>query len=47
MQEIVKKLAEEKGYDVVIEANSAIYFKTALDITADATAAHDKAAPAK
>lgn len=47
MQEVVKKLAEEKGYDVVIEASSTIYFKAALDITADATAAHDKAVPAK
>ena len=47
MTEIVKKLAEEKGYDVVVEATNTVYFKAALDITAEATAAHDKANPTK
>lgn len=47
MQAVVKKLAEEKGYDLVLEASTAIYFKGALDITNDAIAAYDKANPAK
>ena len=47
MQEIVRKLAEEKGLDVVVDVNSTIYFKPALEITSDAIAAYDKAYPAK
>ena len=47
MTEVVKKLAEERGLDVVIDITNTIYFKPALDITADATAAYDKAYPAK
>lgn len=46
MQAVVKKLAEDKGYDLVLEASTAIYFKGALDITGDAIAAYDKANPA-
>jgi len=45
MQAVVKKLAEDKGYDLVLEASSAIFFKNALEITVDATAAYDKANP--
>jgi len=47
MSEVVKKLAEEKGWDVVVDVRNTIYFKPALEITADATAAYDKAYPAK
>jgi outer membrane protein len=47
MQEVVKKLAEEKGYDLVVDVTNAIFFKPALDITNDAIAAYDKAYPAK
>jgi outer membrane protein len=47
MQEVVKKLAEEKGFDVVIDTQVTIYFKPALEITTDATAAYNKAHPAK
>jgi outer membrane protein len=47
MNDVVKKLAEEKGLDLVVEASSALYFKPAMDITAEATAAYDKAYPAK
>jgi len=47
MTEVVKKLAEERGLDVVIDITNTIYFKPALDITADATTAYDKAYPAK
>ena len=46
MKAVVDKLAQEKGYDVVLEASTAIFFKTALDITNDAIAAYDKANPA-
>ena len=46
MSDVVKKLAEEKGYDVVLEASASIYVKTALDITNEAIAAYDKAYPA-
>jgi outer membrane protein len=46
MADVVKKLAEEKGYDVVVDATNTIYFKPALDITAEALAAYNKAYPA-
>lgn len=45
MTEVVKKIAEERGIDVVIDITNTIYFKPALDITAEATAAYDKAYP--
>ena len=45
MRDIVTKLAAEKGLDVVIDAGNTIYFKPALDLTAEATAAYDKAYP--
>ena len=47
MTEVVKKLAEERGIDVVVDITNTIYFKPALDVTAEATAAYDKAYPAK
>jgi outer membrane protein len=47
MTEVVKKLAEERGLDVVMDITNTIYFKPALDVTADATAAYDKTYPAK
>lgn len=47
MQAIVQKLAEEKGLDLVFDVSQALYFKPTLDITKDATAAYDKAHPAK
>ena len=46
MNEIVKKLAEEKGFDLVIDTSTTLYFKPALDLTNDAIAAYDKAYPA-
>lgn len=46
MTEVVKKIAEARGIDVVIDITNTIYFKPALDITAEATAAYDKAYPA-
>jgi outer membrane protein len=47
MKEVVTKLAEAKGLDVVIDAANTFYYKAALDLTAEATAAYDKAYPAK
>lgn len=47
MGDVVKKLAEEKGYDVVVDISNTIYFKPALEITNEAIAAYDKAYPAK
>jgi len=46
MTDVVKKLAEEKGYDVVVEISATVYFKGALEITNDAIAAYNKAYPA-
>jgi outer membrane protein len=46
MQEVVRKLADERGLDVVIDVTNAVYFKPALDITKDAIAAYDKTYPA-
>lgn len=47
MTDVVKKLAEARGIDIVIDITNTLYFKPALDLTADATAAYDKAYPAK
>ena len=47
MTEVIKKLAEEKGLDVVIDVNTTLYFKPAMELTNDAIAAFDKAHPAK
>jgi outer membrane protein len=45
MAAVVKKLAEEKGLDLVVDTQVALYFKPVMDLTADATAAYDKAYP--
>jgi outer membrane protein len=47
MYEVVKKLCDEKGLDVVVTSAAAFYFKNTVEITADATAAYDKAYPLK
>ncbi len=47
MTAVIKKLAEEKGLDVIIDTSTTLYFKPALDLTAEATAAYDKAYPVK
>jgi outer membrane protein len=47
MQEVVKKIAEEKGFDLIVDVTNAVYFRPTLDITNDAIAAFDKAYPAK
>ena len=47
MQEVVKKIAEEKGLDIVIDTSNAVFFKPPFDLTADAVAAYNKAYPVK
>jgi outer membrane protein len=47
MQDVVKKLAEGKGFDLVVDVSQTLYFKPALDLTAEALAAYNKANPAK
>ena len=46
MQAVVKKLAEEKGLDLVVDTQVALYFKPVMDLTVEATAAYDKTYPA-
>jgi outer membrane protein len=45
MGDVVKKLAEEKGVDLVVDTATILYFKPTMDLTADAIAAYDKAYP--
>lgn len=47
MQEVVRKIAEEKGLDVVVDVSNTVFFRPALDITDEALAAYDKAYPPK
>ena len=47
MTDVVKKLAEDKGLDVVVDMPYTVFSKPALDLTTDATAAYDKAYPVK
>lgn len=45
MTDVVKKLAEDKGVDLIIDSSTTLYFKPALELTNDAIAAYDKAYP--
>jgi len=47
MQDVVKKVAEEKGLDMIVDTQTTIYFKPAMEVTADVLAAYNKAHPAK
>jgi outer membrane protein len=47
MQAVVKKLAEGKGIDVVVDISNTVYFKPDLEITTESIAAYDKEYPAK
>jgi outer membrane protein len=47
MQEVLKKLAEDKGFDMIIDVTNLLYYKPAIDISAEATAAYDKTFPLK
>ena len=45
MQDVVRKMAEERGLDLVVDVTNAVYFKPALDLTRDAVANYDKTYP--
>ena len=45
MQEVVKKLADEKGLDIVVDTANTIFFKSTFELTAEATAAYNKTFP--
>jgi outer membrane protein len=47
MQEVVKKIAEEKGLDIVVDTTNTVYYKAPFDLTAEAVAAYNKAYPVK
>jgi Skp family chaperone for outer membrane proteins len=47
MSDVIKKIAEARGIDVVIDSSNTLYFKPALEITAEATAEYDKLYPPK
>ncbi len=47
MAEVVKKLAEDKGLDVVVDTTTTVFFKPALEVTEEAVAAYNKTYPAK
>ena len=47
MQEVVAKMAAEKGYDIVVDVSTTVFFKPALEITNDAIAAYNAAYPGK
>jgi outer membrane protein len=47
MTDVVKKLADDKGLDVVVDVANTVFFKPALEVTEEAIAAYDKTYPAK
>jgi outer membrane protein len=47
MTDVVKKLADEKGLDVVVDSANIVFFKPALEITDESIAAYDKTYPVK
>ena len=47
MQEVVKKLADEKGLDLVVDSSNTLFFKPNFELTSDAVAAYNKAYPVK
>lgn len=44
---VVKKLAEDRGFDVVVDVSSTYYFKPVMDLTKDVIAEFNKAYPVK
>lgn len=47
MTAVIKKLAEDKGLDMIVDVSNTLYFKPALELTTETIAAYDKANPAK
>lgn len=47
MSDVIRKIAEAHGLDVIVDVTNTLYYKPTLDLTAEATAAYDRAYPAK
>jgi len=47
MIEVLKKLADEKGLDIIVDTQAVPFFKVALEVTDEAIKAYDKAYPVK
>jgi outer membrane protein len=47
MQELLKKIAEEKGLDLIVDTAAAPFWKSGIDITDQVVAAYDKAYPVR
>ncbi len=47
MQDVIKKLAADKGLDAVFDSSTMLFFKPAMEITDDAITAYDKSFPVK
>ncbi len=47
MQQVITKLAETKGLDLIVDASQTLFFKPTLDLTAEAVAAYNTTFPAK
>ena len=47
MQELLKKVAEEKGLDLIVDSAAAPFVKSGIEITDQVVAAYDKAYPVK
>jgi outer membrane protein len=45
MRVVVAKIAEQKGLDLVVEANNTLFAKPALDLTLEVTAAYNTSHP--
>jgi Skp family chaperone for outer membrane proteins len=44
---VVKKLAEAKGLDIVVDTTNTVFYKPAFDLTAEAVTAYNLAYPVK
>lgn len=47
MNDVVRKIAEQRGLDVVVDVSNTVYFKAALEITDEVIKAYDAAHPVK
>jgi outer membrane protein len=47
MQDVVRKMSDARGFDVVIDVSNTVHYKPTLEITKEATVEYDKAYPVK
>jgi len=47
MQQVIQKIADDRGLDVVVDSANTVFFKAGLDITDVVVAAYDQAYPVK